>query len=158
MFEFSLVDNVEFKYGKVCYFYRQRNHSLTAGNTYNAIKNKITGDYFVVKRYIQYYTSQKGNPQYIADLLMANLWDLLFQIARLPAKERHPQIKRLRYERMFPFTRPFACSLKKSYMTTRTDIIGKVFDKVYINTHRPWGFAAMVLLQKIIGLKKKLEK
>ena len=89
---------------------------------------------------------------------MANLWHLLFTISQLPAKERSEQIRRLRENGLYPFRRPDTCSLKKSYQTTRTDIVGKVFDKVYIHMHRPWGFWAMVLLQKLIGAKKKLMK
>lgn len=158
MFEFSLTDNIECKHDKVCYYYRLRKQSLTTAKTFEAKKNKISGDYTVVKYYNQYYRNHNGDPRYIADLLMANLWHLLHSISQLPAKERHEQIKNLKKDGLYPFVRPDVCSIKKSYMTTRADIIGRVFDKVYIHTHRPWGFSAMVLLQRAIRLKKKLVK
>lgn len=158
MFEFSLTDNVEVKYKNVCYYYRLRPQSLTTANTYEAAKNKIEGDFAVSTYYKQYYLNKQGNPQDIADKLMANLWHLLFIISQLPDKDRREQINRVKKEGLYPFVRPDACSIEKSYMTTRTDLVGKVFDKVYINMHRPWGFAAMVLLQRIIKAKNKLVK
>lgn len=158
MFEFSLVDHVEVQYKNVCYYYRLRAKSLTTANTYADMKNKIEGDFAVVKRYKRYYLNQQGNPQDIADKLMANLWHLLFTISQLPDEKRREQINQLKKDGFYPFERPDACTIKKSYMTTRTDFVGKVFDKVYINMHRPWGFAAMVLLQRIIKAKNKLVK
>lgn len=158
MFEFSLTDNVEVKYKNVCYYYRLRAQSLTTANTYAAKKNKIEGDFAVLKYYKEYYLNELGNPKDIADKLMANLWHLIFTISQLPAQERNEQIKRLKKDGLYPFDRPDACSIEKSYMTTRTDIVGKIFDKVYINMHHSWGFAVMILLQKLIRAKKKLVK
>ena len=59
---------------------------------------------------------------------------------------------------LYPFRRPTECTMAKSYQTTRTDAVGKLFDKVYINMHRPWGFASMKILQTAIGLKHSLRK
>lgn len=158
MFEFSLTDHTEVMDENVCYYYRLRPQSLTTTNTYEAKRNKIDGDFGVLKYYKQYYLNKQGNPKDIADKLMSTLWHLLFTISQLPTKERIKLINRLKAEELYPFVRPNACTIKKSYMTTRTDLIGKVFDKVYINMHRPGGFTAMVLLQKLIGVKKRLVK
>lgn len=158
MFEFSLVDNMEVKYEKVCYYYRLRSQSLTTANTYEAKKNKIDGDFRVLRYYKQYYLNRQGNSKEIADKLMANLWHLLHTISQLSAKECREQIKRLRKAGLYPFVRPEACTIRKSYLTTRTDIVGKIFDKIYINMHRPWGFAAMRLFQKLLRMKEKLVK
>lgn len=158
MFEFCLTTNIEKKTNQVCYYYRRRPQSLTSGTSVKALENKITGSSKVALYYNEYYKQGIGEPRYLADQLMGNLWQALFSISQLPGSMRFSGLMELRKEGLFPFRRPNACTLKKSYQTTRTDLVGKIFDKVYINMHRPWGFAAMVLLQKLIAVKKKLVK
>lgn len=158
MFEFSLVNNLETEYDHVCYFYRLRNLSLTSGKSYAAHKNKIEGDFGALQIYRNYFIKQQGNPKELSDKLMATLWHLLFTISQLPFSECYKQLKLLHENGLYPFAKPNMCSIRKSYMTTRTDIIGKIFDKVYLHMHRPWGFAIMVILQKLIAAKNKLVK
>ena len=158
MFEFSLTRHTEIRHEDVCYFYRLRSASLTSSNSYEAQRNKIDGDFCALLYYKKYYQTQQGDPRDIADKLMANLWHLLYMITQLPAKDCHNQIARLRKAELYPFIRPAACTIHKSYMTDRQDIIGKVFDKIYINLHRPWGFATMILFRKVMDMKKKLVK
>ena len=38
----------------------------------------------------------------------------------------------------------------------RQDFIGKAFDKLYLNQHRPWGYRLMRIAQQARNLLKKL--
>lgn len=157
MFEFSLTDYTEVTDESVYYYYRLRAQSLTTANTYEAKRNKIAGDFGVLKYYKHYYLNKQGNPKDIADKLMSTLWHFLFTISELPTKERNEQIKRLRVSGLYPFRCPDACSIKKSYQTTRTDFVGILFDKIYTHQHRNWGFVLMCLWKKAEIIKHKLE-
>ena len=64
----------------------------------------------------------------------------------LPPREA---VKELKKYGLFPCRRPAQCNMTTSFMTDRTDLVGRVFDKVYLNLHTPWGYAAMRILQKL---------
>ena len=106
----------------------------------------------------QYFDAGTKTPEKTANMLMTYLWNTLSGAIGVPKKLRQEIINELIAYGLFPFRRPAACTHMRSYQTTRTDIVGKVFVKIYINMHRPWGFAAMVVLQKLIKAKKKLVK
>ena len=50
---------------------------------------------------------------------------------------------RLKREKLFPFPTPHACTIKKSYMTTRTDFIGRTFDWIYTHMNYRIGYFLM---------------
>ena len=41
-------------------------------------------------------------------------------------------------------------------MTDRNDLIGKVYNTLYTNLHRPWGYAGMFLIRALLRLKRHL--
>lgn len=146
-------------YGKMVYLVRYRSGSAITLVSASAVKKKIKSYHTASLRFRKYYSEAEGELRgQIADLLMSNLWQALSILAKMPIAEAVPYLKALHADGLFPFIRPEECGLCRSYQTARTDIAGKIFDKVYIHMHRPWGFAAMVLLQKLIRAKKKLVK
>lgn len=140
------------------YFYRQRSGSATTSGTEVAQKRKLESFFLAAQIMKKHYDNGTGTARDTANLLMSYIWYVMDGCAKLSGKERKEMVGRMKALGLYPFCRPEACTHVRSYQTTRTDIVGKVFDKVYINMHRPWGFAAMVLLQSLIRLKKRLEK
>ena len=158
MLEFTFVEYQEQKFDKVCYYYRQRANSLMTNASLAAQMNKIAACSKIHGYYMEYYNKGLGEPAHLADKVMANLWHLLSMVVNLPASERRKVMRQLKRDKVFPFKRLEACTIMKSYQTTRNDLIGKMFDKAYINMHQPWGFAAMKMLQTAIRLKHSLRK
>ena len=157
MFEYMLTKPSEVIIDKVCYYYRRRPQSLTTSSSLESHRGKIRSYRIIVKALEKYYHSAQGDEIHIANLLMSNLWTLMYSIVHLPIKEACYEIGRLKKENLFPFSRPTACTLVKSYQTTRTDIVGKVFDKIYINLHTRTGFFCMRVWKMIEKVKHRLE-
>ena len=144
---------------KMGYLVRYRQGSAVSSSSPAATKRKYQSSRIASLRFREYYEkAEDALKSPIADLLMSNLWQTLYAVVGMNAPERRAQLKQLRADGLYPFVRPEACTLRCSYQTDRTDIVGKVYDKVYLNMHRPWGFGAMVLLRKLIDAKKKLVK
>lgn len=140
------------------YFYRHRTESATTSGSEAAQKRKLKSYFLAAQIMKKHYDNGTGNPRDTANLLMSYIWYVMDGCAKLRGKERKDMVSQMKVLGLYPFRRPDACTHMRSYQTARTDIVGKIFDKVYINMHRPWGFAAMVLLQKLIRAKKKLVK
>ena len=140
------------------YFYRHRPGSATTAESDESQKRKLRSYFLAAQIMNTHYKNGVGNPRDSANLLMSYIWYVMNGCAKLPSRERKEMVKKMKALELFPFHRPKACSHMRSYQTTRADIIGKIFDKVYINMHRPWGFVTMVILQKLITAKKKLVK
>ena len=140
------------------YFYRHRPGSATTSASETSQKRKLKS--FVVAAQImkKHYDNGVGDPRDTANLLMSYIWYVMDGCTRLPGRERKEMLRKMKDLGLYPFHRPEACSHMRSYQTTRTDLIGKAFDKAYIHMHRPWGFGAMILLRKLIDAKKKLHR
>lgn len=140
------------------YFYRHRPGSATTQDSAAAQKRKLQSYFAAAQIMKKHYDNGFGDPRDTANLLMSYIWYVMDGCARLSGGERKEMVQRMKAVGLYPFHRLEACTHKRSYLTTRTDIVGKIFDKAYINTHRPWGFGAMILLRKLIDAKKKLVK
>lgn len=140
------------------YFYRNRPSSATAAVTEEAQKRKLKSYFLAAQIMKNHYDNGFGNPRDTANLLMSYIWYVMDGCAKLSGSERKEMVQKMKALGLYPFHRPEACTHMRSYQTTRTDIVGKIFDKVYINMHRPWGFAAMKLLRFVIDAKQKLVK
>ena len=139
------------------YLYRTRPGSAcTSGSNASQIRklNSYTNAALVMQRHWDAGRKNTGT----ANLLMSYIWYTMHMATQIPGAESRAAVAALKQAGLYPFRRPVQCSLVKSYQTTRTDAVGKLFDKVYINMHRPWGFASMKLLQTAIGLKHSLRK
>ena len=89
-----------------------------------------------------------------ANKLMTFLHFTLYAAAAFPGKEARAVLKRLKEERLYPYDRPAECTLDTAYILSPDSLAGKVFDKVYLNLHRPWGYGVMRVLQRLRGMMK----
>lgn len=156
MLEISISKPLEKILDTVGYYYRRRPSSLTTSRSAHSHEIRITSYRAASKILLKYYIEKSGDPKFLADLLMSNIWLLMYSVAFLPLRTSLPIIKQLKADGLYPFIRPDACTLKKSYQTSRTDVVGKLFDKIYINMHRPWGFWSMFLFERLISIKSSI--
>lgn len=81
-----------------------------------------------------------------ADRLMSFLWMTLYDAARAPKAVEKEAMVELKAKKLYPFQKPKECTITDSYMADRTTLTGRVFDILYRNLHRPWGYHVMRLL------------
>lgn len=84
-----------------------------------------------------------------ADRLMSFLWGTLYDAAGAPKEVTKEAMAELKKAGLYPFRKPKDCTITDSYMVDKTTLVGKIFDFVYRNLHRPWGYHTMRLLQKL---------
>lgn len=84
-----------------------------------------------------------------ADRLMSFLWGTLYDAAGAPKEVTKEAMAELKKAGLYPFRKPKDCTITDSYMVDKTTLVGKIFDFVYRNLHRPWGYHTMHLLQKL---------
>lgn len=158
MFESTLAMPKETVVDTVGYYYRRRDNSLTTARSAQSQQARVHSYFTVSKILLQYYLEGHHSSPFLSDLLMANIWTLMYTIATFPLSKSREIRKKLREEGLYPFVRPEACTLKKSYQTTRSDLVGRTFDLIYTHMHRPWGFYSMWILQRLISLKHSFRK
>lgn len=154
MYEFISHSPSTRVYDEPLYFYRIRPGSLQTARS-ESVKIKQTMSYLRIVAVMQnhFEKATPANKKAAANVLMTYLWYTLHGAAKTNRKNRVFIMASLKQLKLYPYHRPKACTLIKSYQTSRTDIVGKLFDKVYINMHRPWGFWSMVLLERLIKAK-----
>lgn len=135
------------------YFYRIRQGSLqTVRNKENEAKKLFS--YVRISEVMQehYLHAAAENKQAAANTLMIYLWNTLLFSTRVSLKAEFKAMRKLQKLKLFPYRRPVECTQTKSYQTTRTDFIGKLYDTLYLHLHRPWGYGGMWLLQRAIAI------
>lgn len=150
MYEVTLHEPRDTQIEEALYFYRE--HSGSAETTVSPAnrKRKLRSYSRIAKILHDHYTSGRTDVA-TANKLMSFLWFSLYEITRLPPEDAKPALDELKQAGLFPYPRPPQCTLDKSYMTDRTDLVGKVFDKIYLNLHTQWGYTAMRILQRMMG-------
>ncbi|MGN0998719.1 MAG: glycosyltransferase family 2 protein [Faecousia sp.] len=138
------------------YFYRNRPDSAMTSNSMRDCERKLYSYLSAAIIMKGHYEKGSSIPCDAANLLMTFLWLSLHNITKLPFLKGMEGLQKLKKEELYPYSRPKECTLIKSYQTTRTDFIGKLFDRIYINMHRPWGFWTMFLLQRVINAKHRI--
>lgn len=159
MYEFMSHLPVCFEIDEPVYFNRTRPESAQNSRE-PVIKHKQLMSYFKISQIMQrhYHEARPGNKKIAANMLMTYLWYTLHGASKAKYNTRALILKSLKKLELYPCNRPTECTLKRSFQTTRTDIVGKVFDKVYINMHRPWGFWSMFFLERLIRIKSYVQK
>lgn len=155
MYEVTLFSPKSIEIEEALYFYRE--HSGSAETTVGLEnQRKKLQSYIRITEILRGYYQSGRTDIGTANKLMSFLWFSLYEIAKFPAKEARTALSELSQAGLFPFQRPAQCTLSRSYMTDRTDWLGKIFDKVYLNLQTRWGFALMWTLQRLIGLKYRI--
>lgn len=154
MHEVTLCSPATVNLEDVLYFYRIHSGSAETNISIENRLKKLRSFIRITEILRDYFASLEAPADGSANKFFSFLWMTLYEITRLPAKEAKAAIRELKQKGLFPYPRPAQCTMDRSYMTDRTDIIGKVFDKVYLNLHTPWGYHTMRLLQALMGLLK----
>ena len=147
LYEFQLRQPVVTRLPQTAYYWRRNQNSTTLGTSKSNIPRKMESQLRFVTQMDRYYRERKGDLSVCADYLMSNLWGYLYYAAGLDRKAAHKAVRALRARKLFPYRRPPECTLKKTYMTTRIDLLGKLFECIGMHLHRPWGYGAMRLFR-----------
>lgn len=145
MYEVTLCSPATRELQEVLYFYREHSGSAETTATPENRMRKL-------RSYIRICAILRNTAAHNesgANKLMSFLWMALYETLRLPEPQRSQALNQLKSEGLFPFRRPVTCTLKSSYMTDREDLVGKVYDKLFQNLHRPWAYRLMGLLLKL---------
>lgn len=124
------------------YFYRARPDSATHPKSEEELFRSAESHLLATRIDKKLFDGSDKETQ-ISNMLMADLWATLFAIAQLPRRRTRVLIKELKREKLFPLPTPHACTIKKSYMTTRTDFIGRTFDWIYTHMNYRIGYFLM---------------
>lgn len=149
MYEVTLENPVTVATEEVFYFYRV--HSGSADNTFS-IENhmrKLRSHIRITVILQEHFRNLKNPEADSANKLMTFLWKSLYEASQLPPKDAKVATQELAKHGLFPYRRPAHCNLETSYMADTGNLVGRVFDKVYMNLHTRWGYAAMRLMQKL---------
>lgn len=158
MYEYNLYSPTKIELNQPYYFYRHRDNSATTEKTDKAIKRKQISYMHNAKIMKSYYDQKCGDSTATANVLMNFLWLELFTLAHMSHEEIRSNLRELKASGLFPFRRPEACTLIKSYQTTRTDFVGKLFDKIYLNIHTVPGFCLMKCWLFLEKVKSRLKQ
>ena len=112
-------------------------------------KKKLNSYIRISQILLDYYRNKGQKNQLTANKLMSFLWMAIYEITKLPDAEARTALAELRQAGLYPFRRLPECSLEKSYLIGRSDLLGKAVDSVLQNLHRPWGYRTMRLIQKL---------
>ena len=138
--------------------YRNRENSAMTSFDVVANNKKIKSHFIAAKIMKGYYDNKVGNSVASANLMMLFTWYTLNFSAKMPKIARKQIIKAMKKNGLFPCKRPPECSLIKSYQTTRTDILGKIFDWVYIHSHTYPGYFLMLIYEKLYSIYNQIKK
>lgn len=137
MFEFNLYapkkETIELPF----YFYRRNPTSTIQKRGIDSWRQRADSYYYSTLIYKKYYDLYLT--LHCANRLMESLWRLMDSLAHLPLNEGKDRLRKLRHINLYPFNPP-EHSICKSYATTRTDFIGKVFETIWCNMHTRKGF------------------
>lgn len=149
IYEVTLDNPVTVSTEEVLYFYRV--HSGSADNTFSLENHmrKLRSHIRITVILQEHFRNLKNPEADSANKLMTFLWKSLYEASQLPPKKVQPAMQELKKHGLFPCRRPANCNLETSYMADTGTLLGRVFDKVYMNLHTRWGYTAMRLMQKL---------
>ena len=139
------------------YFYRNRPGSAMTATGREKYQKFLLSHMCYCEMVFRSYHRGARDTIKTANLCMDALWQTLWFSTKLPFRERRKILRKLKSEGIWPIKRLPECTLRKSYQTTRTDFVGKLFDQLYITQHTRLGFSLMCLWRMAEKVKYKLE-
>lgn len=158
MYEYVAEAPVSVEIEEAIYFYRIHSGSAETSISLANLKKKFHSYTRITRILYDRYCSGEQKNTFTATKIMQFLWFALHAAASMPVKESRAALKWLKKDGLFPFRRLPECNLTQSFMTDTGSVVGKIYDKLYLNLHRPLGFAAMFLVQQLLRLKRSLRK
>lgn len=154
MYELSLCKPKKIIIKRPFYYYRRTENSAIA--VINAESWLIRADSFLASSIVYQSYYEKTKDLECANRLMESLWREMYALANLPRRERGYRLKELKDRKLYPYTPPHF-TLARSYATTRTDFVGKLFEKIWCNMHTRKGFLLMRIWISLVNTKKMLK-
>lgn len=137
----------------IIYFYR-RNRNSTTMRKEISIKTKLESS-LVTSRIMKEYYDNGNREEYVANLWMSALWTGLQQLSLMEEEDIKRELRRLKAHNQWPVQRPPECTLKKSYMSSRSDLYGKLVDWIYMHSHTVKGFMILRLFNALRSFVKR---
>jgi len=144
MYEVTLCSPKSVVIEDVLYFYRLHSGSAEAAATPEKQLRRLRSLIRVCDILHSYYQQHARDS---SNRLMSFLWMTLYDITRAPKAVETEALHLLTEAHLFPFEKPEDCTIRESYLMG--GFPGKVFDKLYLNLHKPWAYKVMRLLQSI---------
>lgn len=157
MYEFCSQNPVSIQRDEAVYFYRIHSGSAETLDSVPGLQKKLRS-YLRITQLLKAHYENGRHDSRTANAFMTFLWFSLLTAASLPPKESSIARKQLKKEGVFPYHRLPECDLVHSYMTDRDDVVGKIYNKLYMNLHTRWGFTGIFLIRQLIRLKRSLKK
>lgn len=159
LYELSLLKpKVEILKGHLVYYYRENPSSLSHAASKEHLLKKAKAHVKASQIFKKYYddaTERSEHDENLSNQLASNLSAAIDEAMRLSKADRKAIMTELKKSDLFPYKKPVGCTLTKSYMTTRTDIIGKLFDYSYTHIYTYVGYFLMRILKGLISIKHK---
>lgn len=146
LYEVTLCQPKTVVLDRVVYGYRLHTGSAEAVVSPESRRRRLRSLTQVCQILLTHYQSGSAGS---ADRLMSFLWMTLYDVTRAPKPVAQDALAALKQADLYPFSKPKECTITDSYMADRTTLTGKLFDTLYRHLHRPWGYHAMRLLQRL---------
>ncbi len=144
-------------YPNVVYLYRLNSQSVTKNLSEKALLSRVDS-YIHFVEVIDSEIKETPDNRALADKRLYMLSMALFYLVDLPISDRRRKMKELRNKELFPCIRPVNCTIDQLYLTSRTDIVGRLFNYVTVHATSKLGYARLLLLKRVIALKHRAAK
>lgn len=158
MYEAVIPGIKSFEIQEAIYFYRTHSGSAETSVSLKNLQKKLHSYTRISQILLDYYHNHGQKNDFTANKLMTFLWFTMHTVSTMPVAEAKRALKKLKKSGLFPFRRLPECNIAQSFMTERTGFVGKCYDTVCMNLHRPWGFFCMFLIQQLLRLKRRFIK
>lgn len=155
MYEVCACSPTAARIDEAVYFYRIHSGSAETADSVPGLQKKLRSYTRITQLLMEYYRQGRKDSR-TANAYMNFLWFSLLTCASLPLKESREALAGLKKQGLFPAVRLPECDLTCSYMTDRTDLVGKIYDRLYLNLHTRWGYTGIFLIRQLIRIKRKL--
>lgn len=154
MYEACAFQPVSVEVDEAVYFYRIHSGSADTAVSVAGLQKKLRSFRRIVELLGGYYEGGRRDTQ-TANAYMTFLWFALLTVASLPPKESRSALRQLKQQGLFPCRMLPECDLEQSYMTDRQDLVGRLYNTLYMHLHTRWGFGGMYLIRQLLRLKKE---
>lgn len=122
------------------YFYRRNSGSVTNNREkYRSVNSDLLGAR-IMKRYYDQEANVGNVSPITGTVLMHFVRNAMISLAKYPGNSYKAPLVQFREEGLFPFVSPKNVLQKTTGMTGRTDFIGRIIDKLYMNCTTRCGF------------------
>lgn len=136
MYEVKYAQPVTVFTGQPLYYCRERVGSASRDDTAAAERRRLRSTIREAEIMKAYFDAGRTDPVTV-DRLMSYLYGALFHIAAMPSGAARGELARLRGAKLFPFRRPKACTIRKSYYVNRGGTVLKNFMTISIVISAP---------------------